>query len=98
MDSILDRIMQEDAFYVRLKEGFNDLFLTVGIEDNAETLLSYDHFEKTRLWYQNHNLDHVEEKERQRARWKLADVYRDALLREPLELIAHIVRNERPFS
>ena len=98
MDSILDRILQEDAFYVRLKEGFNDLFLTIGIEDNAETLLSYDHFEKTRLWYQNHNLDHVEEKERQRARWKLADVYRDALLREPLELIAHIVRNERPFS
>lgn len=98
MDAILDGIMREDAFYFRLKEGFNDLFLTVGIEDNAETLLSYHHFEKTRLWYQNHNLDHVEEKERQRSRWKLADVYREALLREPLELIAHIVRNERPFS
>lgn len=98
MDSILDRILQEDAFYVRLKEGFNDLFLTIGIEDNAETLLSYHHFEKTRLWYQKHSLDHVEEKERQRARYKLADEYRDALLREPLELIAHIVRNERPFS
>ncbi len=98
LDAILDRIMQEEAFYFRLKEGFNDLFLTIGIEDNAETLLSYDHFEKTRLWYDKHDLNHVEEKERQRARWKLADVYRDALLREPLELIAHIVRNERPFS
>ena len=98
MDGILDRIMKEDAFYFRLKEGFNDIFLTIGIEDNAETLLSYDHFEKTRLWYDKHDLSHIEEKERQRARWKLADVYRESLLREPLELIAHIVRNERPFS
>ncbi len=98
MDPILDRILQEDAFYFRLKEGFNDIFLTIGIEDNAETLLSYDHFEKTRLWYDKHDLSQVEEKERQRARWNLAGVYRDALLREPLELIAYIVRNERPFS
>ncbi len=98
LDPILDQILQEDAFYFRLKEAFNDIFLTVGIEDNAETLLSYDHFEKTRLWYDKHDLSQVEEKERQRARWNLAGVYRDALLREPLELIAHIVRNERPFS
>ncbi len=98
IDPILDSLMQEDAFYARLKEGFNDIFLTIGIEDNAETLLSYDHFEKTRLWYQTHDFSHLPETERQQAGWKLADVYRDALLREPLELIAFIVRNERPFS
>lgn len=98
MDSILDHILLEEAFYFRLKEAFNDIFLTTGIDDNAETILSYEHFEKTRLWYQNHDLDNFPEAERQRARWKLADVYRDALLREPLELIAYIVRNDRPFS
>lgn len=98
IDSVLDQIMQEDAFFVRLKEGFNDIFLTVGIEDNAESLLSYHHFEKTRLWYQHYDFSHLPEAERQRAGWKMADVYRDALLREPLELIAHIVRNDRPFS
>ena len=98
VDSILDSIMQEEAFYGRLKEGFNDIFLTVGIEDNAETLLSYDHFEKTRLWYQTHDFSNLPEAERERAGWKLAAVYRDALLREPLELIAYIVRNDRPFS
>ena len=98
IDSILDSLMQEDAFYARLKEGFNDIFLTIGIEDNAETLLSYDHFEKTRLWYQTHDFSHLPESERQLAGWKLADVYRDALLREPLELIEFIVRNNRPFS
>jgi len=98
IDPILDRLMQEDAFYTRLKEGFNDIFLTIGIEDNAETLLSYDHFEKTRLWYQTHDFSDLPEAERERAGWKLADVYREALLREPLELIEYIVRNDRPFS
>lgn len=48
IDTVLDSIMCEEAFYERLKEGFNDIFLTIGIEDNAETLLSYHHFEKTR--------------------------------------------------
>ncbi len=95
---ILDGLLREDAFYTRLKEGFNDIFLTLGIEDNAETLLSYEHFEKTRGWTEKFDLSHVPEAERQRARWKLADVYREALLREPLELIAYIVRNDRPFS
>ncbi len=95
---ILDRILHEDAFYERLKEGFNDIFLTVGIEDNAETLLSYHHFEKTRLWYQHHDFSGLPEAERERAGWKLADVYRQALLQEPLRMIEYIVRNDRPFT
>ena len=33
--TILERAFQEDAFHERLKEGFNDLFLTIGIEDKA---------------------------------------------------------------
>ncbi len=98
LSPILDQLMREEAFYQRLQEGFNDIFLTVGIEDNAETILSYDHFEHTRLWYQKHDLSSIPEAEQERARWKLADVYRQAMLREPLELITHIVRNERPFN
>ncbi len=90
-------MLKEDAFYDRLQEGFNDIFLTLGYDGNGEEVLSYDHFQK-RLWYQKFDLSHVPEKERQRARWKLADVYREAILREPLELIEHIVRNERPFT
>lgn len=96
--AILERVLQEDAFYERLKEGFNDIFLTVGIEDNAETLLSYHHFEKTRLWYQHWDFSNLPEAERERAGWKLADVYRDALLQEPLRMIEYIVRNDRPFT
>jgi len=96
--AILERVFQEDAFYERLKEGFNDIFLTVGIEDNAETLLSYHHFEKTRLWYQHWDFSNLPEAERERAGWKLADVYRDSLLQEPLRMIEYIVRNDRPFT
>ncbi len=98
IERIIDRLLEEDAFYVRLKEGFNDIFLTIGIEDNAETLLSYDHFEKTRNWPSDWDVSHLPEKERDPFKWKLADVYRLALLREPQELITYIVRNNRPFT
>lgn len=99
LDRILDEVMKEDAFYERLKEGFNDIFLTLGYEGNGEEVLSYDHFQPTRLWYQKFDLSEVkDDKQRQRARWNLAAVYRDAILREPLELIEHIVRNDRPFT
>ncbi|MDA1137086.1 MAG: DUF1592 domain-containing protein [Planctomycetota bacterium] len=98
MDGILDQVMKEDAFYERLVEGFNDIFLTLGYDGNAEEVLSYDHFEKTRHWTQTHDLSHIPEEKRQRAQWALADVYRKAMINEPLELIEYIVRNDRPFT
>lgn len=99
MPGILDRVMQEDAFYDRLREGFNDIFLTLGYIDGAESALSYEHFSETRHWTQKHDLSHIaDEKERQKARYKLADDYREALFKEPLKLVEHIVRNDRPFT
>ncbi len=96
---ILDTVMKEDAFYERLREGFNDIFLTIGLDGNPEaTVLSYEHFTRTRLWTQKHDLSHVPEKERQKARYKLDADYRKALLGEPMKLIEHIVRNDRPFT
>ena len=99
LNGILDKLMDEDAFYGRLKEGFNDIFLTEGYDGNGELILSYDHFNKTRLWYQKHDFSHIEEKRaRQEALWEMARVYRKAIRSEPLELIAHVVRNNRPFT
>jgi hypothetical protein len=97
---LLDAIMKEDAFYTRLHEGFNDIFLTLGVDGNADqTVLSYEHFEKTRHWYQKHDLSHIkDENERRKAGYKLADDYRKALLGEPMKLVEHIVRNDRPFT
>ncbi len=97
---ILENVMQEDSFYERIREAFNDIFLTDGIDGNADTnVLSYEHFEKTRLWYQKHDLSHIQDKkERQQAGYKLANEYRAALLGEPMKLIEHIIRNDRSFT
>jgi hypothetical protein len=96
---LLDQIMTEGAFYERLREGFNDIFLTVGFDGNAETALSYEHFSKTRGWTEKFDLTFIaDEKARQKARYKLANDYRKAILGEPMKLIEYIVRNNRPFT
>ena len=90
LPALLDALMKEDAFYERLREAFNDVFLTVGIDDGAETVLSYDHFEKTRLWYQKYDLSGIaDEKERTEAGYKLANDYRKAIEGEPMHLVEH---------
>ena len=98
IDAILDQIFREDAFYVRLKEGFNDIFLLTGIEELPYTLLSYDQFGLTRTWANDFDLSHVPEADREKARWKLVADYNESLRREPLAMIEYIVRNDRPFS
>lgn len=100
VSTVLDEVLREEAFYERLREGFNDIFLTLGVDGNPDqTVLSYEHFEKTRGWYQQHDLSHIEnEDERRRAGYKLANDYRAALLDEPMRLVDYIVRNDRPFT
>ena len=100
LPGILDGVMREEAFYDRLQECFNDIFLTLGVDGNPDqTVLSYEHFEKTRGWYQRFDLSHIEdEKERRQAGYKLANDYRKALLDEPMRLVDYIVRNDRPFT
>lgn len=96
---ILDGVMTEDAFYTRLREAFNDIFLTLGYDGNAEDAFSYDHFSTTRHWYQKFDLSSAgDAKAQTQARYKLSGDYRKAILGEPMKLIEHIVRNDRPFS
>lgn len=97
---LLDAVMKEEAFFERLREGFNDIFLTLGVDGNPDqSVLSYEHFEKSRLWYQKHDLSHIaDENERRQAGYKLARDYRKALLAEPMRLVDYIVRHERPFT
>jgi hypothetical protein len=100
LPAILDAVMKEEAFYDRVREGFNDVFLTLGVDGNPDqSVLSYEHFGTTRLWYQKHDLSHIkDEVERKKAGYKLADDYRKALLAEPMKLVEYIVRNDRPFT
>lgn len=99
LPKIMDTVLKEDAFYNRLREGFNDIFLTVGYDDVPENALSYEHFSTTRGWTQKFDLSHIkDEKDRRQAGYKLANDYRKAMLGEPMKLIEFIVRNDRPFS
>ena len=97
--TVLGQLMTEDAFYDRLAEAFNDIFLTTGYDEVPENALSYEHFEKTRHWYQK--VDHSaagDRKAQEQAGYKLVREYREAMLREPMELVKHIVRTGRPFT
>jgi hypothetical protein len=99
LDPILDAVMKEEAFYDRLAEAFNDIFLVRGYDNGAESALSYENFSTTRHWTQKHDLtQYGDEKAQTKARYKLADDYREALLREPLELVKYIVRHDHPFT
>jgi mono/diheme cytochrome c family protein len=97
--TVLNQVMKEDAFYDRLAEAFNDIFLIRGYLDGAESALSYENFSTTRFWTQKFDLSSISDPgERTKAGYKMAADYREALLREPLELIKYIVRNDRPFT
>ncbi len=99
LDPILDELMNEDAFYERLAEAFNDILLIRGYDGVAEGVFSYTHFFKTKGWYKKHDpggQDYSDPKKQ--AYHQLTQNYYEALRREPLELITHIVRNERPFT
>lgn len=106
IDALLDEVMQEDAFYERLAEAFNDILLTNGYDGGGESALSYTHFHKTRLWYQqrdpNRNRADGEKLKyshpEMKAYYQLVRDYRDALRREPLELVTYIVQQDRPFT
>lgn len=98
LPAIFDAVMKEDAFYDRLREAFNDIFLTVGTPDVPESALYYGYFEH-RNWTGKFNLNHIEDqKKRQDARYKLSRENGQALLGEPMKLVEYIVRNDRPFT
>lgn len=100
--TLLDAIMTEEAFYERLREGFEDIFLILGLEetDNSGIPLSYEHFGQTRHWASDKKLvEHItDEKKRQEAHRKIIIECGQAIRSEPLRLIEHIVRHERPFT
>jgi len=108
--AIMARVMNEDEFYVRLTEIFNDVFLTdkylrVNMSDGAVNLLDSDDY-PNRRWYdtahpnldrdiaENIPQDDIDDDNRECAR----TYANDAVAREGLELINYIVRNNRPFT
>ncbi|MCC6556045.1 MAG: DUF1588 domain-containing protein [Polyangiaceae bacterium] len=104
LDPILDRYMTEQAFFVRVKEIYNDLFLTDrylnGGEAGTNLLQSEDYDPR---WYYGlaqdpslityYGAESWDDLIGKLARWTNVGV-----TREPLELIAHVIKEDRPFT
>ncbi len=84
---LLDALMHEEAFYGRLKEMFNDIFLTDRYypREEAVDLLHREQYPLRDLWFA------LQPEDTRRA-------VNRAIAREPLELIAYIVKHDRPFT
>lgn len=90
-NAALDEMLKEEAFYDRLKEIYNDQLLTDRYVSGSDALnLLRDEDYPDREWYEAEANEEHENTLRSRANVAVA--------REPLELIAHVVRNDRPFS
>src|SRR5690554_3342795 len=91
LDKLLDQLLTEKLFFERLKNGFNDVLLTdFYLNDTPENLLHKEHY-PTAEWWDNLGLSGTD-------LHKVRTQGRNGLAREPLELIAHIVRNDRPIT
>lgn len=96
MRQAIDGMMEEDAFYQRLSEIFNDYLLTDKYHSRngseaAISLLSSDDF-PNRRWFDPGKDQRGEDYSAQRR------ATNDGVAREPLALINHIVANDLPFT
>lgn len=95
---VLDVLMQEDAFYERLIEIYNDDLLQnkyLGGE-NAVNLLRASDFPQRR-WYRDLGLDTEDSEQRALFDYLKAQT-NDAVAQEALRLVEYIVRNQRPVT
>jgi len=91
IDPVLDLVLAEDAFYVRMKEIVNDMLHTDAfrIGDDAVETVDETTF-PTAFWYEDIEDDDTRNTMRKRTN--------DAIAREPLEIVEYVLRNERPFT
>ncbi len=91
LDKALDKILSEDLFFERLKDGFNDILLTdFYLGDTPENRLAPAHYPNA-YWWDRLGLTGV-------PLHQLRTKGRYGIAREPLELIAYIVKNNRPIT
>lgn len=89
--NIVDGIVTEDAFYLRLKEIYNDLLLTdkdANSTQDVNSVFDIDDFANEEFFESFDN--NVRNTLERNANFGLA--------RAPLELIEYVVRNDRPFT
>ena len=90
LDAVMDEVLAEEAFYVRIKEIYNDMMHTDALldGDTAIDALDEDRF-PTKRWY-----DDLPDEQQDENR----DLANDAVAKEPLHIIEHVLREGRPFT
>ena len=92
LDAIMDGLMNEDTFYVRVAEMYNDLLLTdkdANDRGNVDDNFDLDAFA---------NRDYYEDNFSGDERNDLRQDTNHGIAKAPLELVKYVVRNNRPFN
>ncbi|MEM9188017.1 MAG: hypothetical protein AAGF12_02480 [Myxococcota bacterium] len=87
LSEVIDEMMGEEAFGVRIAEGFNDLFLTDGVDFHIAGLGTVNHPDL--LWFRGFSPD---------ARAEALSRTSFGITQAPNQLVKHIVMTEQPFS
>lgn len=90
LDGVLGDMMMEEAFHDRVVEIFNDHFLTDRYIDRTDAIDLLDAEDYPDLYW----FDDLPDGERGLAE----DAANEGVAREALELVAHIVQNDRPLT
>jgi hypothetical protein len=100
VELVLSQMMEEEGFYDRLRTVFNDLLLTDRYfgGNNANNLVDTNDFPGGYWFDRQFSNEEVQEREiaRRVGRGRARTNY--AIAREPVELMVHVVRNNRPFT
>ncbi|MGH1342921.1 MAG: DUF1588 domain-containing protein [Nannocystales bacterium] len=99
LDAILDEVMTDPVFYDRLREIYNDKFLTDRYYGGTQALDLLDYEEDDNgnpggdfpnaYWFEG-----LPDDERDQA----AEYSNNGVARQPLELLVHIVKNDLPYT
>lgn len=91
-------MMKEPAFLQRIKEMFNDILLTDRFLGGNNMLERLDRNRYPAYWAESTPVDQPEQILIDRERRRLRELANNAAARSALELIAHVVRNDLPFT
>ncbi len=103
VDSLLNTLMQEDAFYARLMEKYNDIMLTDFYLAEDVDVIQDDELGYKPFWYEEIQPDADLIKQYGAQNWdeaqeKMAAWTKYGIARAPIELISHIVKHDKPFT
>lgn len=90
LDAVLDEVLQEEAFYVRIKEIYNDMMHTDALLDGDTAIDALDEGRfPNKRWYEDLPDDQQDDNR---------DLANDAVAKEPLHIIERVLREGRPFT